>query len=329
MSHFTVLEVSFSILAGIALTCAPAFAQHGGGHGGAGGGFHAGGSFRGAGFGGYRGGFGGRGLYTPMMGGGGYGRSGGFGQNPGRSYPRRAYGRGYGYATGRYGSSRMGARPRGFTSPNARFARGARSNSAMADGRWRGFGTSAGRAGAQARGFSSSNSMLRSSRPGIRNSFNRQPRFERGFGFGDGDFDFDDRFFFRDGDFDFDDCFRCGFGFGFGAGWPWWGWGLGASWWGDPWLSPSWGPPAAYPSTPSPMSNPNSATITEQASTVLLYLKDGTTIPVWDYWVGNGKLHYRVKDGGESALDMSDLDWQQTVDENAKRGVPITLQPQP
>jgi len=77
------------------------------------------------------------------------------------------------------------------------------------------------------------------------------------------------------------------------------------------------------------MSNPNNAAITEQASTVLLYLKDGTTIPAWDYWVGNGKLHYRAKDGGESALDMYDLDWQQIVDENAKRGVTITLKSQP
>jgi len=169
----------------------------------------------------------------------------------------------------------------------------------------------------------------------------RQPRFGSGFGFGDGDFDFDDRFFFGDGDFDFDDffgfrgfgfgCFGCRFGFGFGFGWPWWnwGWGLGPWWWGDPWLSPWWGSPAAYPYSPPPRPTPNSASIAESAPTVLLYLKDGTTITAWDYWVGDGKLHYRVRDGGESALDINDLDWQRTVDENTKRGVPITLKPQP
>lgn len=48
-----------------------------------------------------------------------------------------------------------------------------------------------------------------------------------------------------------------------------------------------------------------------------------------DYWVADGELHYRVSDGSEGALDINDLDLQRTVDENAKRGVPFTLKPQP
>ena len=61
----------------------------------------------------------------------------------------------------------------------------------------------------------------------------------------------------------------------------------------------------------------------------MLYLKGGTTLSAWDYWIADGKLHYRVRDGGESALDMDELDWQRTVDENARRGVPFTLKPKP
>ena len=151
------------------------------------------------------------------------------------------------------------------------------------------------------------------SRFGIRNSIISQPRF----GFGDGDFDFDDGFGFRGLGFG---CFGCGFG---------WGWGFGSwSWWSPWWPSTWWGWPASnvYPySNP----NPNTTNVPESAPMVLLYLKDGTTLAATDYWVADGKLHYRVSDGGESTLDMNDLDLQRTVDENAQRGVPFTLKPQP
>jgi hypothetical protein len=75
--------------------------------------------------------------------------------------------------------------------------------------------------------------------------------------------------------------------------------------------------------------NPDTGNVAESAPTVLLYMKDGTTVPATDYWVADAKLHYRITYGGEEAIDLSQLDLQRTVDENAKRGVRFTLKPQP
>jgi len=140
------------------------------------------------------------------------------------------------------------------------------------------------------------------------------------------------RRFFGDGDFDFDDGFgspRFGFGcFGCGFGWSWgWGWGSW-SWWSPWWPNTWWGWPVSnvYASS-NP--NPNTENVAESAPIVLLYLKDGMTIDATDYWIADGGLHYRRSDGSESTLDINNLDLQRTVDENAKRGVPITLKPQP
>ena len=63
--------------------------------------------------------------------------------------------------------------------------------------------------------------------------------------------------------------------------------------------------------------------------TVLLYLKDGTTYAASDYWLQDGQLHYIVNYGGESTLDMDELDLQRTVNENARRGVNFSLHPNP
>jgi hypothetical protein len=88
----TPVKAFFSVFVVSVLMCAPntAFAQHGGPGGG--GGFHGGG-----------GGFGGGGAF--------HGGGGGF--HGGGSLRGGAYGRGYGYGAGRYGSSRMSARARG------------------------------------------------------------------------------------------------------------------------------------------------------------------------------------------------------------------------
>lgn len=160
--------------------------------------------------------------------------------------------------------------------------------------------------------------------------------------------------------------FGFGFGWGWGGWWgpwwnPWWGpWGFwGPAWAWDPgWWGPSpySYPPAAYdynydrpipgytddssanPSSSyesvpdlegSPNTNPETGNVAASTPTVLLYLKDGTTFAASDYWVADGKLHYYVNYSGESSLDMSDLDLQRTVDENAKRGVRFTLKPGP
>ena len=79
----------------------------------------------------------------------------------------------------------------------------------------------------------------------------------------------------------------------------------------------------------TPDLGPDTGNVAESAPTVLLYTKDGTTFPASDYWVADGKLHYRITYGGENVLEINQLDLQRTVDENAKRGIRFTLKPQP
>jgi hypothetical protein len=75
--------------------------------------------------------------------------------------------------------------------------------------------------------------------------------------------------------------------------------------------------------------DPTTANVAISAPTILVYLKDGTTLAADDYWMADGQFHYRVKYGGESSVDMDQVDMQRTVDENAKRGVRFTLKPKP
>jgi hypothetical protein len=66
-----------------------------------------------------------------------------------------------------------------------------------------------------------------------------------------------------------------------------------------------------------------------QQAYVLLYLKDGSSFAVSDYWLADGKLHYVTSYGGDNSVDESRVDLQRTVNENAARGVDFTLKPQP
>ena len=65
------------------------------------------------------------------------------------------------------------------------------------------------------------------------------------------------------------------------------------------------------------------------APDTIIYLKDGTSFAVKNYWVADGKLHYVTSYGGENAVDLGALDLQRTTDENAKQGIAITLRPAP
>jgi hypothetical protein len=65
-----------------------------------------------------------------------------------------------------------------------------------------------------------------------------------------------------------------------------------------------------------------------QQAYVLLYLKDGSSFAVSDYWMSNGKLHYVTSYGGENAVDEGQIDLQRTVNENAARGVDFSLRPE-
>jgi hypothetical protein len=196
----------------------------------------------------------------------------------------------------------------------------------------------------------------------LRNSFNSGLAFNR-FGFRDfdgfrnfnrfrfhppfGSFpfrDFDDFFFFRQPFFfnefffrrPFFGCFGCGFGFagfnfGFGApllwgpGWPAWYSGFADSY-GLPYgYSLPYDHGLTYNSASTGTSTPTNA---ENSSAILLlYLKDGTMYWVRECWLANGELHCTATDRSERIIGLDEIDFQRTVDENARRGVPFTLKP--
>ncbi len=78
------------------------------------------------------------------------------------------------------------------------------------------------------------------------------------------------------------------------------------------------------PQNPPPDSSEGATT-----PVVMLYLNDGTSFAVTDYWVADYKLHYVTEDAREGALDLDQIDVQRTVDMNASRGVTVTLKPAP
>jgi len=98
----------------------------------------------------------------------------------------------------------------------------------------------------------------------------------------------------------------------------------------DNWSAPSSGDSSSNDSsapaavTAAPDSTPPPA----QVATAI-YLKDGSSYEVLSYWLDAGKLHYITNYGGENSIDMSQLDLQRTVDENAQHGVDFTLRPAP
>ena len=86
------------------------------------------------------------------------------------------------------------------------------------------------------------------------------------------------------------------------------------------------GAPAADSSAAS---QPTPDDSTRLPTYVLLYLKDGSSFAVTDYWLTGGKLHYVTSYGGDNAVDEAQIDLQRTVNENAARGVDFNLRPQP
>lgn len=75
--------------------------------------------------------------------------------------------------------------------------------------------------------------------------------------------------------------------------------------------------------------NPVAGNVAGSASAALIYLKNGTTYSVSDYWLLDGRLHYTVNNGAPSTLKLKEVDWQRTVDENARRGIRFSLKPHP
>ncbi len=148
----------------------------------------------------------------------------------------------------------------------------------------------------------------------------------------------------------FDSAFGCG-GFGYGSGFGYGGYfGSGYGYGGNYSLGstyPSdfdsgdstefnvskWEEPPADNSGAADQGNSDSAAgaavTAAPPPATLIYLKDGSSYEVMSYWLDAGKLHYITNYGGENSLDMSQLDLQRTVDENAQRGATFTLRPAP
>jgi hypothetical protein len=147
----------------------------------------------------------------------------------------------------------------------------------------------------------------------------------------------------------FDPGFGCGglgFGFGYGFGYGGYGYGYpgnfggysnyGVGSYSGPADYDNSGPSDNYSNSYSPdpaalqgSDQSSQATPPPAPSATLIYLKDGTSYDVMSYWLDAGKLHYITNYGGESTIDMSQLDLQRTVDENARLGASFTLKPAP
>ena len=108
----------------------------------------------------------------------------------------------------------------------------------------------------------------------------------------------------------------CGF-------WDWncaWGWDDG---WDNSYFDfNNW----TYPAPSPEASNPGGSASASSLVTVL-YLKDGYSVGVTDYWLENDELHYVTTYGGENAIPVDEIDLQRTVDENAARGAPFVFRP--
>jgi hypothetical protein len=140
----------------------------------------------------------------------------------------------------------------------------------------------------------------------------------------------------------FDPGFGCGglgfgFGYGFGYGYPGY---FGPSYDNSYSVGSTTGPTLYDNSAPADDSGGSYAPAPEQGTdqssqaaapapppATLIYLKDGTSYEAMSYWLDAGKLHYITNYGGETTVDMGQLDLQRTVDENARIGVDFTLRP--
>jgi len=74
---------------------------------------------------------------------------------------------------------------------------------------------------------------------------------------------------------------------------------------------------------------PDNSSDASTSVTTVLYLNDGTSFAVTDYWVADYKLHYVTDGVRENVIDLDQIDVQRTVDENAARGVNFTLRRAP
>ena len=94
-----------------------------------------------------------------------------------------------------------------------------------------------------------------------------------------------------------------------------------------PYGAPTLIPDSEEPGSDEATARPSAGAPTAGADSTVLFLKDGTSFGVTDYWLEGGRLHYVTTYGGANAIELDALDTQRTVDENAKNGVTFTLRP--
>ena len=113
-----------------------------------------------------------------------------------------------------------------------------------------------------------------------------------------------------------------------------WGWGFNCYTWPSFWYGNGFGsdPPDSDPGAQSIPSYayPGYRYDEDRRELTELYLKDGTVYDVTDYWLEDGKIHFRTREGSvERVLDVDELDLQTTVDVNTRRGFRFVLRNEP
>jgi hypothetical protein len=98
-----------------------------------------------------------------------------------------------------------------------------------------------------------------------------------------------------------------------------WDWGCGLGW--DYVDSGDWMNPAPGDEVRGFGAAGESKTVT------VLYLKNGYSVGVTDYYLERGDLHYMTTYGGEDSVPIGQVDLQRTVNENASMGVAFVLHP--
>ncbi len=91
--------------------------------------------------------------------------------------------------------------------------------------------------------------------------------------------------------------------------------------------------PDSQSSEPSEPVNPNwdttvNAGIATKPGSVIIYLRDGTSLSPSDYWITDDQLHYTLA-GSESTVGLDHVDLRRTNDENARNGVRFWLKSDP
>jgi hypothetical protein len=329
----------------VALSPAPVFAQHGGGGGGGGGGSHGGG---GGGGGHVGGGSGGGGSHASAPSGGG------------GSHPSAASAGGSNNSGGHWWNPfHSGSSANGNGASGANVKAGSNANGdhyAAGNNTWQDPPAAAGHAaghvnyyvpptGARPTGpqKNPTNGATASTRAAVaapphvfpprRPGYPYYPYYPfypyYGFGWGGG--------LWGGGFYPCDPFWGCyGYGYGYGGGYGYYGGSFGGDYSADLSYSStndmagSQEPnPTLYAAPPSDAGQSSREGTSQQQPYVILYLKDGSSYAVSDYWLSGGKLHYVTSYGGENVIDQSQLDLQRTVNENATRGVDFTLRPEP